>query len=167
MRSATACLHLSLRVIPALLLAAGLGLSCGRRAAGPRAAGVDLQVTSRGAVEITARLIEIPEGAIFKRELYDYATILKYQVIEVHRGEVAGDILYVGHYNPFKPRRDAADRRVKDIGGDLESFEAGQLHRLALESPIEDFFMGGIVNKYFGQHTEPIYWAVWTNLARD
>ena len=43
-------------------------------------------------------------------------------------------------------------------------FQAGQVHHLALELPIEDFFMGGIVNKYFGQSTDPIYWAVWTNL---
>jgi len=38
---------------------------------------------------------------------------------------------------------------------------------MALEAPIDDYFMGGIVNKYFGQSTEPIYWAVWTNLAGE
>ena len=37
---------------------------------------------------------------------------------------------------------------------------------MALEVPIEDFFMGGIVNKYFGQTTETLYWAVWTNEDR-
>jgi hypothetical protein len=25
--------------------------------------------------------------------------------------------------------------------------------------------MGGIVDKYFGKHSGPAYWAVWTNLA--
>ena len=36
---------------------------------------------------------------------------------------------------------------------------------MALEGSIDDHYMGGIVNKYFGQDTEPIYWAVWTNLV--
>lgn len=118
-----------------------------------------------GTVEVTARLEEIPEGAIFKRDLYDYATILKYQVVQVHRGQVEGTTLYVGHYNPFKPRSEAQDRRVTGIGGNLRSFQEGQTHHMALEAPIEDHFMGGIVNKYFGQSTGTVYWAVWTDLA--
>ena len=93
-------------------------------------------MTTKGTIEVTARLVEIPEGAIFKRELYE-------------------------------PRSEAPDRRVKEIGGNLRVFEAGQIHRMALQVPIEDCFMGGIVNKYFGQDTGPIYWAVWTNLAKE
>jgi hypothetical protein len=38
---------------------------------------------------------------------------------------------------------------------------------MALEVPIDDHFMGGIVNKYFGQETGAIYWAVRTNLVSD
>ena len=53
---------------------------------------------------------------------------------------------------------------MPEIGGDLKTFRAGQVHRMALEGSIDDHYMGGIVNKYFGQDTEPIYWAVWTNL---
>jgi hypothetical protein len=141
--------------------------SCERNHDSSVPAPADPQLATKGAVEVTARLVEIPEGAIFKRDLYDYATILKYQVLKVHRGEVKGDLLYVGHYNPWKQRRDAADRRVKNIGGNLRQFQAGQVHRMALEVPIEDFFMGGIVNKYFGKTSEPLYWAVWTDLAQD
>jgi hypothetical protein len=139
--------------------------SCGTPSDGPSATGEDADVTTRGAIEVTARLIEVPEGAVFKRELYNYATILKYQVITVHRGEVPAATIYVGHYNPFKPRAEAADKRVPDVGGNLKTFQAGQVHRMALEVPIDDHYMGGIVNKYFGQDIDPIYWAVWTNLA--
>ena len=151
-----------------LVLAATLvTASCGKKSGTPAARGEDLQVTTRGSIEVTARLVEIPEGAIFKRDLYDYATILKYQVLKVHRGEIKGDTLYVGHYNPWKPRGEAPDRRVKDVGGNLRQFQAGQVHRMALEAPIEDHFMGGIVNKYFGRDTGVIYWAVWSNLAQE
>lgn len=122
------------------------------------------QVTTRGTVEVTARLVEVPEGAVFHRDLYDYATLLKYEVMAVHRGEVEkGSVIYVGHYNPWKPRDEAADRKVKDLGGNVRAFRAGALHRMALETPMDDFFMGGIVDKYFGKHSGPAFWAVWTD----
>src|SRR5690349_6683765 len=50
--------------------------------------GADQQVKSLGSDEVTARLVEIPEGAIFERDLYHYAAILKYEVVAVHRGAV-------------------------------------------------------------------------------
>jgi hypothetical protein len=144
----------------ALLLAAA---SC-RRPSGPVNTFADPHLATNGTVEVTARLVEIPDGAIFQRDLYDYATVLKYSVLKIHRGEVEGDVLYVGHYNPWKPRAEAADQRAPGIGGNLRRFEAGQIQRLALAAPIDDHFMGGIVNKYFGQTTNTLYWAVWTNL---
>lgn len=148
------------------LLIASACTSCGPCRQSPLRSGDDGNVTRLGTVEVTARLVEIPKGAIFQRELYNYATVLKYEVLSVHRGEVAGGTIYVGHYNPFKPRSEAADERVAGIGGDLQEFEAGQVHRMAMEPSIDDHYMGGIVDKYFGQHDEPAYWAVWTNLAR-
>jgi hypothetical protein len=138
-------------------------LSCSKKDAVATATGEDPNVTTMGSIEVTARLTEIPDGAIFKRELYDYATVLRYEVLQVHRGKVDSDTIYVGHYNPFKPRSNAADRRANNIGGNLKSFRAGQVHRMALEVPIDDYFMGGIINKYFGRFNGPIYWAVWTN----
>jgi hypothetical protein len=147
------------------LAAAILLVSCGRQSEVPAADQPKAPMARRGSIEVTARLVEVPAGAIFKRDLYDYATILKYKVVKVHRGEIQGDTIYVGHYDPWKPRSEASDRRVKGIGGNVKRFEAGRTHRMALEAPIEDHFMGGIVNKYFGQDTGPIYWAVWTDLA--
>jgi hypothetical protein len=123
----------------------------------------DPHLATNGTIEVRAKLVEVPEGAIFQRDLYNYTTILKYQLVEVYRGDLKGDTIFVGHYNPWKPRSEAADKRVQGIGGNLKRFEAGQVHHMALEVPIDDFFMGGIVNKYFGQDTGPLYWAVWTN----
>lgn len=151
-----------------VLILASFLVACGPKSAAPGAeAAADPHLATNGTVEVTAKLLEVPEGAIFKRDLYDYATVLKYQVLQVHRGKVAGETIYVGHYNPWKPRNEAADARVKTIGGNLRRFQAGQVHRLALEVPIEDYFMGGIVNKYFGKTSGPIYWAVWTSLVSE
>jgi hypothetical protein len=147
-----------------LLLAISLpGIGCRRPADSSRAANTDSLVQKLGSIEVTARLVEVPDGAIFKRELYDYATILKFEVLTVHRGKTHAGAIFVGEYNPFKPRQQAADRKVKDIGGTARMFSAGHVYRLALECPLDDFFMGGIVNKYFGQDTGPLYWAVWTD----
>ena len=147
-----------------LVLAAFTLTSCNKPSEVSTKSGEDAQVKSLGTVEVTARLVEIPDGAIFQRDLYDYATILKYEVVAVQRGAVEkGAIIYVGHYDPWKPRAEAADQRAKNIGGTLKQFRAGQLHRMALETPMDDHFMGGIVDKYFGKHDGPSYWAVWTN----
>jgi hypothetical protein len=151
-------------VVGSLFVGVGLmAAACANRREG--AASSDPELAKRGSIEVTARLVEIPEGAIFQRELYNYATVLKYQVLEVHRGNVKGETIYVGHYNPFKPRSEASDRRVHDIGGNLRSFRDGQVHRMALEDSMLDRFTGGILNKYSGEDTDPIYWAVWTNLV--
>jgi len=120
---------------------------------------------NRGSIEVTAKLVEIPDGAIFDRPLYNYATVLKYQVLTVRRGNVKGETIYVGHYNPAKPRSEVADKRVHDIGGNLKAFRPGQVHHMALEGSMLDHFTGGILNKYSEEDTDPIYWAVWTDLV--
>ncbi len=145
-----------------LTLILGLIFSC----SGKKDDGSDPNVTSKGSVEVTAKLIEI-NGEMPDIPLYDYAFIFKYQVIKVHRGKIEGDVLYVGHYNPLKPRESVADIRSGEIGGNVKQFQVGDVHRMALESPIEDFFMGGIVNRYFETYSGPLYWAVWTNKVSE
>jgi hypothetical protein len=144
-----------------LLLAMTGLVGCGKKPAAP-----DPQLGSRGTVEVTAKLVEVPEGAIIQRDLYDYATVLKYEVTEVHRGDVQrGAVIHVGHYNPWKPRAEAADRKVKDVGGTLRRFREGERHRMALEPGMDEHYLGGIVDKYFGKRDGDVFWAVWTNPA--
>ena len=151
-----------------LLIAGGLLVAgCAKGQEGAGSSGSDSDVTNRGTIEVTAKLVELPKGAIFKRELYPYATVLKYQVLEVHRGKVKGQTIYVGHNNPFNPRSEAADRRAPNIGGNLKEFRAGQVHRMALEDSMVNRFKGAILNKYSEEDTDPIYWAVWTDLVSD
>lgn len=105
-----------------LLLAMAGVVGCGKKPAAP-----DPRLGSRGTVEVTAKLLEVPEGAIIQRDRYDYATVLKYEVTEVHRGDVQrGAVIYVGHYNPWKPRAEAADRKVKEVGGDAAEIQGGR-----------------------------------------
>jgi hypothetical protein len=147
-----ACMCFAFSIVPMLCT------SCAKKTD----SGADPQVTSLGSVEVTAELLEIP-GEIRNDPMYDYAHVMKYKVLTVHRGQVDKDVIYVGQYNPAKPRDAVADARVGQIGGNLKQFRVGDIHRLALEVPIDDYYMGGIINKYFGQTQDPIYWALWTN----
>ncbi|MCU0913253.1 MAG: hypothetical protein MUC88_01665 [Planctomycetes bacterium] len=124
----------------------------------------DAKLATLGRIEVTAQLEEI-RGDLINDPLYDYAHVMKYKVLQVHRGKVDQDTIYIGHYNPAEPRDSVADARVQQIGGNVRQFRVGDVHRLALEVPIDDHYMGGIINKYFGEVNDPIYWAVWTNRA--
>jgi len=124
--------------------------------------GEDPKVTTLGSIEVTARLEEI-RGELRNDPLYDYAHVMKYKVLQVHRGQVNKETIYIGHYNPAKPRDKVADARVREIGGNVRQFRVGDIHRMALEVPIDNYFMGGIINKYFGEVNDPVYWAIWIN----
>src|SRR5215469_4177993 len=96
---------------PPLFVLALLVVGCQNHSQPVGSGGEDAQVKSLGTFEVTAKLVEIPEGAIFHRDLYHYAAILKYEVVAVHRGALEqGATIYVGHYDPWKGRRDAADK---------------------------------------------------------
>lgn len=124
------------------------------------------KVSTLGTFEVTAELAEIV-GDFPPNDLYDYAYVLKYDVLKVHRGHLSEKTIYVGQYNPLKPRETVADARSGEVGGDVKSFKTGDVHRMALDVPIDDFFMGGIINKYAETYSGPIYWARWTNQAAE
>ena len=125
-------------MIAALLAVTFVCLSCSGKSTGS-ASGEDPKVTTLGTIEVTARLVEIPQGAIFKKDLYNYATILKYQVIKVHRGQVNGDTIYVGHYNPWKPRGEAVDFCCPGYGTPAAVARARLTHNLASQAGRVDF----------------------------
>jgi hypothetical protein len=143
-----------------IVLSVFVSVSCAKTPAD----GKDEEVVKRGSIEVTAQLVEIL-GEFPPNKLYDYAYVLKYKVLKVHRGQLPGETILVGQYNPLKPRSKAADKRVEGIGGNLVRFKAGDIHRIALEPSIDDAYMGGILNEYAGKETGPIAWAVWTNLV--
>jgi len=144
------------RVAPLLLLATFIG-GCRGKPAGE----IDKEVTTLGTVEVTAQLVEIPE-AFPPNDLYNYAYVLKYRVLQVHRGDVPKGEIFVAHYIPLKPRSSVQDDLSGQVGGHVEAFHAGDIHRMALASPVDLFWMGGIIDKYF-KDKGVRYWAVWTN----
>lgn len=149
------------RGVPVLsLLCLAALASCGRRGA----SGVDKEVTTLGSVEVTARLTEIP-GTFPPNDLYNYAYVFRYQVLEVHRGKLPQTEIFVAHYNPLKPRAAVQDDLSGRVGGNLDAFRAGDVHRMALEAPLDQFWMGGVIDHYFDKPGVR-YWAVWSNLER-
>jgi hypothetical protein len=122
---------------------------------------IDHELASLGSAEITAELVEIP-GEFPANDFYNYAYVFKYRVLKVHRGQVNGSEIFVAHYNPLKPRATVGDEFSGKVGGKLERFRAGETHRMALEEPLDKFWMGGIIDKYF-ENKGTRYWAVWTN----
>ena len=144
----------SLVVLFASLVLTGCG-------AGRPADEVDQEVTQLGSAEVTAQLLEIP-GEFPPNDLYNYAYILKYRVLKVHRGTVPQGDIFVAQYNPLKPRNKVQDDLSGKIGGHVNAFHAGDIHRMALDAPVDQFWMGGIIDKYFNDRSVR-YWAVWTN----
>lgn len=123
------------------------------------------KVHELGEVEVTARLTDV-RGVFPPNDLYDYAYVMQYEVLQVHRGEVAPGPLLVGHYNPLKPRASAADARSGEIGGNVTAFNVGDVHRMALSAPLEEQIMAGIINEYQEEGKEQtLYWAWWTDQA--
>lgn len=143
-------------------MSCAIALGCGSKPM----TGEDPKVTSLGTVEVTAKLVDI-KGEFPPNDLYDYAFVMKYEVLKTQRGKTEGTTIYVGHYNPLKPRTGVADARSGEVGGNITSFKVGDIHRMALASPIDEQFMGGIVNPYEGSVSGPIYWALWTNAATE
>ena len=143
-----------------LLLPLLLILSCSRGQNQPSA-----EVTSLGKIEITAKVTQIV-GTFPANDLYNYTYVMKYRVLKTHRGKVEGDDVYVGHYNPLKPRSGVTDKFSGKIGGNTTRFQVGDVHRMALDFPLEDCYMGAIIDKHF---KEPglRYWALWTDNASE
>jgi hypothetical protein len=139
--------------------------SCGKADAGP-ASPAPSPVSTLGSVEVTAKLLEIPIE-FPRKKLYDYVYVMKYRVLKVHRGRIDGDEILVGHYNPTKPRSLAVDKYSGPLGGSVGEFRAGDVHRLALEAPLDEKMpMVGLIDKYVSDR-KTRYWALWADRATE
>ncbi len=134
--------------------------ACGKTVSPP-----SKEVTTLGKYEVTARLSQII-GEFPPNKLYDYVYVMKYDVIKVHRGQIESREIYVGHYNPLKSRASATDKFSGRIGGNVERFQVGDVHRMAMDAPLDQIYMGGIIDKHF-KESGTRYWAIWSERARE
>ena len=143
-----------------LMLCVASLTACGRTDRAPSP-----ELATNGTVEVTAKLTTIG-GEFPPNKLYDYVFVMKYHVLKVHRGTIEGTDIFVGHYNPLKPRATAQDKFSGKVGGDVERFQVGDVHRMALEAPLDQIFMGGIIDKHITEKGTR-YRAIWTDRARE
>jgi hypothetical protein len=146
-----------LRSLLIILCAAGT-VSCGKSAPSP-------ELATQGDTEVTAKLTAIG-GDFPPNKLYDYMFVMKYRVLKIHRGKVEGEDIFVGHYNPLKPRETAEDKYSGKVGGNVDRFQVGDVHRMALEAPLDELFMGGIIDKHLKEKGTR-YRAIWTDRASE
>jgi hypothetical protein len=146
------------RTFLVVILCAAPAVSCGKRATSP-------ELTANGDTEVTAKLTDIG-GDFPPNKLYDYFYVMKYHVLKVHRGKVEGEDIFVGHYNPLKPRSDAADKFSGKVGGNVDRFLVGDVHRMALDAPLDELYMGGIIDKNIKEKGTR-YRAIWTDRASE
>ena len=147
------------------IIAAGIWLLASRVETGE-----DEMVRKLGRVEVTARLLERPErfpdlGA------YRYTYVLRCQVLKVHRQAPEqkhrlkpGDEIFVGHYKPWLPRSQIKDSDWGEspLGGKLDQFVTGEVHRLALDYELQDLAPSGTLDYCFPPATNRFF-ALWTN----
>jgi hypothetical protein len=150
-------MNLRRRSLFIILFAYG-AVSCGKSVPSP-------ELTKNGDIEVTAKLTDI--GAEFPpNKLYDYMFVMKYHVLKVHRGTIQSENILVGHYNPLKPRATAEDKYSGKVGGNVNRFQVGDVHRMALEPGLEEVFMGGIIDKHI-EEKGTRYRAIWTDRASE
>lgn len=152
-------------VLVLALMAAGIWLLANRGETGE-----DELVRKLGRIEVTARLLERPEQ-FPKLGAYRYTYVLKYQVLKVHRlapdgthALAPGAEIFVGHYKPWMPRSQIKDSDWGDspLGGKLDQFVTGEVHRLALDYELQDLAPSGALDYCFPAATNRFF-AVWTN----
>ena len=132
--------------------------------------GADAMVQQLGRLEVTARLVERPDQ-FPQLGAYRYTYVLKYKVVRVHRQDSAGkyllkagDEIYVGHYKPWLPRSQSKDSDWGDspLGGTLDQFVAGEVHRLALDYELQNLAPSGALDYCFPPATNRFF-ALWAN----
>lgn len=115
-----------------------------------------------GELVITAKLADIP-GSFPANDLYNYAYVMKYQVLKVVQGSYPDTEILVGHYNPRMARDEVKDEQDPKVGGNVKSFQVGDVHYLVL-SPLDGVWTGAAEDDYF-KEKRPRYWALWTDKA--
>jgi hypothetical protein len=113
-----------------------------------------------GDLVITAEVLEIP-GPFPANELYNYAYVMRYKVIKVIKGTLTDAEILIAHYNPRIARAEIKDEQDANVGGNLKSFQVGDIHYLVL-SPMEGIWTGASEDDFY-KNKSVRYWAFWAD----
>jgi len=140
-----------------LLLATAATLSpATARADGPAAAPPSTPPAT-APISVTAKLVEIP-GKFPDDELYDYAYVMRYQVIG---GPMDKQSILVAHYKPRQPRSGIKDKMKSVVSGKVRAFRVGDVHKLQLTSNIKSVWKGPLVDEFGAtDHKSTRYFAL-------
>jgi len=114
--------------------------------------------------EVVARLVEIP-GKMPANDLYSYVYIFKYKIVRVVSGQVKEKEILVGQYNPRMAREQIKDKMDAMVGGNLQTFKAGELHHLKLVKPLAKVWKDAVEDEYFDDTSER-WFALQTDLEK-
>lgn len=128
--------------------------------AAPAPAGVPAAPPVDGELVLTATLKEIA-GPFPANDIYNYAYIMKYEVGKVLKGAYADPDILIGHYNPRFAREEVKDEQDAKVGGNLKSFQVGDVHYLVLTS-LDKTWTGAIEDDYYKDKRER-HWALWAD----
>ena len=134
----------------------------GSSASAAVAASTPVKPPVEGELVMTAKLMEIP-GSFPANELYNYAYVMKYKVMKVTQGTYGDTDILVGHYNPRMAREEIKDEQDAKVGGNVKSFQVGDVHYLVL-SQLDGIWTGAVEDDYF-KEKRARYWALWADKA--
>jgi hypothetical protein len=111
---------------------------------GPAAVAAPARADGAAPITVTARLVEIP-GKLPLDDLYDYAYVMRYQVIG---GPMDKQSILVAHYKPRQPRSAIKDQMKKNVSGKVRSFRQGDVHKLQLTADLKSVWKGALVDEF-------------------
>ena len=115
------------------------------------------QAEAAAALEVTAKLVEIP-SKLPPDDLYDYAYVMRYQV---QGGPLDKQFILVAHYKPLQPRTKIKDKMKAQVGGKLRSFSTGDVHKLKLLADLKSVWKGALVDEYAATDRKSVrYWCL-------
>ncbi len=113
-------------------------------------------------LSVTAKLVEIP-SKFPDDDLYDYAYVMKYQVIG---GPMDKQFILVAHYKPRQPRSGIKDKMKSVVSGKVRSFRVGDVHKLQLTPNLKTVWKGPVVDEFAAtDHKSTRYFALVTDPA--
>lgn len=134
-----------------LMVAAGLGSRIARAEAPPTTPPPTAPLT------VTAKLVEIP-GKFPDDDLYDYAYVMRYQVIG---GPMDKQFILVAHYKPRLPRSAIKDKMKGVVSGKVRAFRVGDVQKLQLTPNLKSVWKGPVVDEFAAtDHKSTRYFAL-------